>query len=301
VRLPLAHLTNSESSWSPALSELTVLKVPRSSLLLLCRHLSESTHLRLASNFSDHYRLIMAPRRPSTANDADLTRMSFTSAEALLWGPELKKQHAYLLTEMRTLKKQHEEYDTRIRSAEAVAEAAEATAARIRRLEQHLAAVEAEDDDKAFEKWASGEITRLKTFIDTNKNVRQKQIELEAKVSRLSETNKFSRDPIDLGSVLQRLDLLEHGRKEDAHRIQSLERELSRLQSIQKSDTSSNGNPKAGSKTKNDFGGGLTPSQLLDTEISNVTTDVDDEEMLLSWIPQREEAQVRQSLTTQQT
>ncbi|KAA8617156.1 hypothetical protein PtrSN002B_008415 [Pyrenophora tritici-repentis] len=108
----------------------------------------------------------MTTRRPSTPKDAGPPRMPFASAEALIWGPELKKQHAYLLTEMRALQKQHEGYNARIQTTEAVAGAAEAATARIRHLEQKLVAIETEGDDKAFEKWAAEELARVTTEPD---------------------------------------------------------------------------------------------------------------------------------------
>ena len=172
----------------------------------------------------------MTPRRPNTPKDAGPPRMPFASAEALLWGPEIKKQHAYLLTEMRALQKQHEDYNTRIQATEAIAEAAEAATARIRHLEQKLAAIEAEDEDKAFEKWASGELARLGVFVDANKSVRQKQIELDTELLRIAE-DMDGLKPVtgDHEGVMRRLELLERGRKEDAEKIQRLVGEVERL------------------------------------------------------------------------
>lgn len=241
----------------------------------------------------------MAPRRPSTANDAGPSRMPFTSAEALLWGPEMKKQHAYLLTEMRVLQKQHEGYDSRIRATEDVADAAKAATARVRHLEQQLDAIKAEDDDKAFEKWASGEMTRLSIFVDTNKNVRQKQMELDAEVSRISETlDRVVRVPADLKSLLRRLDTLEHDRREDKHRIQSLEEEINRLKCMRPSNHSSLFNPRAKPKAKKGITKSSTPTQILDAEVSDATTETDEEEMLLQRTNIRDEVQVPQSLAT---
>ncbi|RMZ66597.1 5-azacytidine resistance azr1 [Pyrenophora seminiperda CCB06] len=172
----------------------------------------------------------MNTRRPSTPKDAGSPRMSFASAEALLWGPEMKKQHAYLLTEMRTLQKQYESYDTRIQATETIADAAEAATTKLRHLEQKVAAMEAEDEDKAFEKWASGELARLNVFVDANKSVRQKQVELCTEVLRVTEDIDMLKGvPTDLKDVLRHLELLERGRREDALKIERLEREVIRL------------------------------------------------------------------------
>ncbi|EMD63266.1 hypothetical protein COCSADRAFT_27702 [Bipolaris sorokiniana ND90Pr] len=238
----------------------------------------------------------MTSRRPSTANDAGSSRMPFTSAEALLWGPEMKKQHAYLLTEMRALQKQHEGYDARIRATEAAAAAAEATTVQIRHLEQQLAAIEAENNDKAFEKWASGEMTRLSVFVDTNKNITQKQIELENRVSSMPETfGKLSRRPMELDTVIRRLELLEHSCKEDADRIQSLEGEIGRLRSVRESKTTDNLCAIVGPTSKTYTEAELIDSQLSNCEIWDGTTGPNSEPMLLSQTTPREEIQVPQT------
>ncbi|KAI1515246.1 hypothetical protein L13192_12119 [Pyrenophora tritici-repentis] len=172
----------------------------------------------------------MTTRRPSTPKDAGPPRMPFASAEALIWGPELKKQHAYLLTEMRALQKQHEGYNARIQTTEAVAGAAEAATARIRHLEQKLVAIETEGDDKAFEKWAAEELARVSTFVDVNKNVRQKMIELDTVVSRVTEdVDGIKGVEAGFEGVMRRLEFLEHRRMEDAKKIQRLEGEMARV------------------------------------------------------------------------
>ncbi|KAI4651663.1 uncharacterized protein J4E79_009144 [Alternaria viburni] len=245
----------------------------------------------------------MGPRRPSSATDVD-SRMPFASAEALLWGPEMKQQHAHLLTEMRTLQKHHEEYEARIRSTEHVAEAAEAATSRVRHLEQQLAAIEAEDDDKAFEKWAAGEMTRLGIFVDTNKHVRQKQIELDNVVSHaVDDLDKLKQVPRELNGVLRRLDLLEAGRNQDARRIKSLEQEVTRLKSTRqdpksKSKSKSKSNtagPQTVSRPRHGMLGSVTPSQLFNAGTSEVTSDTDDEDLILMPGFAREEIQVPQS------
>jgi len=233
----------------------------------------------------------MGPRRPSSATDVD-SRMPFASAEALLWGPEMKQQHVHLLTEMRTLQQHHEEYEARIRSTEHVAEAAEAATSRVRHLEQQLAAIEAEDDDKAFEKWAAGEMTRLGIFVDTNKHVRQKQIELDSVVSHaVDDLDKLKHVPRELKGVLRRLDLLEAGRNQDARRIRGLEQEVTRLKSTRQ-------DPK--SKPQHGMLRSMTPSQLLNAGTSEVTSDTDDEDLILMPGFAREEIQVPRSPETRQ-
>ena len=244
----------------------------------------------------------MGPRRPSSATDVD-SRMPFASAGALLWGPEMKQQHAHLLTEMRTLQKHHGEYEARIRSTEHVAEAAEAATSRVRHLEQQLAAIEAEDDDKAFEKWAAGEMTRLGIFVDTNKHVRQKQIELDNVVSHAVDgLDKLKQVPRELKGVLRRLDLLEAGRNQDARRIESLEQEVTRLKSTRQDpkSKSNTAGPQTVSKPQHGMLRSIPPSQLLNAGTSEVTSDTDDEDLILMPGFVREEIQVLQSPETRQ-
>jgi DNA repair exonuclease SbcCD ATPase subunit len=205
--------------------------------------------------------------------------MPFASAEALLWGPEMKQQHTHLLKEMRTLQRLHEAYDARIRATEHVAEAAEGATSRVRHLEQQLAAIEAEDNDKAFEKWAAGEMTRLGIFVDTNK---QKQIELDNVVSRaVEDLDKLRQVPKELKVVLQRLDLLEAGQKQDARRIKSLEEQVTRLKSRRHDFTSSTAGSQAVSRPQQSIMRSMTSSQLLNAEISDSTTETDDEDSIL--------------------
>jgi hypothetical protein len=239
----------------------------------------------------------MTPRRPSTAStDAGPSRLPFASAEALLWGPEMRQQHAYLLTEMRALQRQHEAYDARIQQTEAAAEAAEAATARVRHLEQQLAAIEAEDDDKAFEKWASGEMTRLGVFVDTNKHVRQKQIELCNEVSRIAEDlDRLKNSPTDLNALLRRFDLLENGRKEDTRRIKSLEGEVTRLKMMRPGSAKST----VGSRSNPHRDGGIrrsmTPPQLSHAEYSDADATTEDEMLIPPRRPVQEEIQVPRS------
>lgn len=242
----------------------------------------------------------MAPRRPSTAGEID-SRMSFASAEALLWGPELKQQHAHLLTAMRKLQQHHEAYDARIRTTEHIAEAVEAATSRVRHLEQQLAAIEAEDDGKVFEKWAVGEMTRLGIFVDTNKHVRQKQIELDNAISHAVENlNKLKQVPGDLQRVLQRLDLLETGRNQDTCRIQSLEKEVTHLKAMRQDHTTNTAGPQTVSSPGQGIVRSTTPSQLLNAELSDATTETDDEDSIPMQKITHEEIQAPQSPATRE-
>ncbi|KAI8940366.1 hypothetical protein NX059_004059 [Plenodomus lindquistii] len=174
----------------------------------------------------------MSPRNSSSQSDAGPQRLPFAAAEALLWGPEMKKQHQWLLQQMRELHSQHEAYDARIQTTEAIAEAAEAATARIRLMEQQLTAMEAVDKENAFEKWAVAEINQLKAFKDDNKNLRQKQIELDKEVAGLTDdVDKVRQVPHDLESLHTRVEMLSSRQKEDADRIKALEREIASLRS----------------------------------------------------------------------
>ena len=210
----------------------------------------------------------------------------------------MKQQHAHLLTEMRTLQKHHEEYEARIRSTEHVAEAAEAATSRVRHLEQQLAAIEAEDDDKAFEKWAAGEMTRLGIFVDTNKHVRQKQIELDSVVSHaVDNLDKLKHVPRELRGVLRRLDILEADRNQDARRIKSLEQENTRLKSTRQDpkSKSNTAGPQTVSKPQHVMLRSMTPSQLPNAGTSEITSDTDDEDLILMPGFAREEIQAPRS------
>ena len=236
----------------------------------------------------------MAPRRPSTAGDID-SCMPFASAEMLLWGPEMKQQHAHLLTEMRKLQRHHEAYDVRIKTTEHVAGAAEAATSRIRHLEQRLAAIEAEDDDKAFEKWAMGEMARLGNFIDTNKHVRQKQIELDNVMSHaVEDLDRLRQVPRDLQNVLLRLDVLEAGRTEDVRRIRSLEKELTHLKAIQQDHTTKTAGSQTVFRIQQAIMRTMTPPPLLNDGHSDATTEAEDEELAPMQKPTHEGNQVRQ-------
>ncbi|USP77126.1 uncharacterized protein yc1106_04400 [Curvularia clavata] len=244
--------------------------------------------------------------RPSTANDAGPSRMSFSSAEVLLWGPEMKKQHAHLLTEMRALQKQHDGYDARIRAIETVAEAVEAAAARIGDLEDWLTGIKAKVDNEAFSEWASAQTTRLNTFVDTNENLRQKQSELETKVSLVAEgMARLLEDNVSIEDVFRRLDAFEHDRRDDAERIQGLEREVECLRSTRESDASNSLRSRTGLESRRGVEEGLMLPKRLDAGVSDSTVEPDPEESvfprLIPGVPMQEEIQVPQSLEVQET
>lgn len=213
----------------------------------------------------------------------------------------MKKQHAYLLSEMRALQKQHEEYDARIRTTEAIAEAAEAAATQIRDLEQQLVAIETKDGNKVFEKWASDEITRLGMFAVANESLGQRQIEVDAKVSHISENlDRLLRGHVDLEGVLRRLDFLENDRREDAKRIQKLEREVNCLRSRRESYASCSRASGTGLGSREETREELTPPQKPSAEMSVVPIESDNEEALLPRVTLYEEMQVPQSPEVQE-
>ncbi|KAF1942563.1 hypothetical protein EJ02DRAFT_402057 [Clathrospora elynae] len=240
---------------------------------------------------------MMTPRRSSTAiTDVGPSRISFASAEALLWGPEMRNQHEWLLTKMQALQSEHEAYDARIQSTEAAAEAAEAATSRIRHIEQQLAAMEAEDQDKVFERWAAEEMTHLKIFVDRNQHVRQKQIELEKAVSHVSDDLAKIRDvPVDVKSLLCRLELLEAGRKEDTNRIKSLGKDLANLKTMRQNSGLSNVSSRANLNRSQGSSKAAAPPRVQDAELSDATTETEDEALVAQRGSTGEQVQVPRS------
>jgi DNA repair exonuclease SbcCD ATPase subunit len=158
--------------------------------------------------------------------------MPFEAAEALLWGRETHREHQFLFPRMKELEEQHQAYNSRIQAIEAVAEAAEAATSRIRRLEQQVAAIESDEQDRPFDKWVEGEITGFKGFMEQNKMVRQKQIELETKISDLEDGVDKAKDASrDVEILLNRIGRLENERVHEANRIKRLEKEFLNLTS----------------------------------------------------------------------
>lgn len=169
--------------------------------------------------------------RPGSAQAlADQQRMSFTAAEALLWGKKTAEEHHHISSRMRDLEEQHQAYHSRIQATETVAEAAEAATARIRRIEQQVAAIESDEQDRPFDKWVEGEVSTFKVFAEKNKNVRQRQIELETKISCLEDSVDKAKDvALDLEILLERIARLESDRNKDTSIIRKLEGEVTDL------------------------------------------------------------------------
>lgn len=174
----------------------------------------------------------MSQRGRPGSSQGDASRMPFDAAEALLWGKKTHDEHKFLFPRMRELEEQHRAYDTRIQATETIAEAAEAATSRIRRIEQQIAAIESDEQDRPFDKWVQEEITAFKGFVEKNKSVRQKQVELEAKMAGLEEFVDKSRDASsskDVEILLERISRLENERIGDTNRIKKLEREVIEL------------------------------------------------------------------------
>ncbi|KAF1912430.1 hypothetical protein BDU57DRAFT_364252 [Ampelomyces quisqualis] len=168
---------------------------------------------------------------PSSAH-GDPQRMPFDAAEALLWGKKTHNEHKFLFPRMRELEEQHRAYDTRIQATETIAEAAEAATSRIRRIEQQIAAIESDEQDRPFDKWVQEEITAVKGFMEKNKSVRQKQVELENKMAALEESVDKSREASssrDIEILLERISRLENERIGNTNRITRLERDVIEL------------------------------------------------------------------------
>jgi predicted RNase H-like nuclease (RuvC/YqgF family) len=174
-------------------------------------------------------------RPGSVQAQSDAQRMPMAAAEALHWGKETYNQHTRLFKRMSELEEQHRVCDTRIQATEAIAEAAEAATSRIRRIEQQVAAIESDEQDRPFEKWVEEEITSFKGFVEKNKTVRQKQIELDKQVSNLEDSfDKIKKASRDSEILLHRIGRLENDRIDDANRIRRLENDLAALMSLRR-------------------------------------------------------------------
>jgi hypothetical protein len=185
------------------------------------------------SNLNSHDILIGAvmsqrgtPRRPGSAQKDEPQRMPYEAAEALLWGKRTVDEHYLLYGRMKELEDQHQAYDARIQAAEAITEAAEAATSRIRHIEQQVAAIESDEQDRPFDRWVKKEIDNFKTYVDNNKNIRQRQIELEKQMSDVAEGVDKVRDvPKLVEGLLRRIDRLEEESIKDAHKFRQLEEE----------------------------------------------------------------------------
>jgi hypothetical protein len=177
----------------------------------------------------------MSQRRRASSSQtlSEPPRMPFEAAEALLWGRETHREHRFLFPRMKELEEQHQAYNARIQTIEVVTDAAEAATSRIRRIEQQVAAIESDEQDRPFDKWVEGEIAGFKGFMEQNKTVRQKQIELEAKISDIEDGVDKAKDVSrDVEILLNRIGRLENERFNDTTRIKRLEKELLNLASM---------------------------------------------------------------------
>lgn len=160
----------------------------------------------------------------ATKKEASNTRMPFEAAEALLWGKTTYEQHQFLYGRMKKLEEQQLANDTRIQTTEAVMEAAEAAISRVRRLEQHVAAIETDNHENPFNNWVTAEVEGLKTFTEKHKNIRQKQIELEKLLSNvLDDLDTIRNMPTVMQDLARRMMDMETRSTADTIRIRDLE------------------------------------------------------------------------------
>jgi hypothetical protein len=180
-------------------------------------------------------------QRPSNARaNLESQRMPFEAAEALLWGRKTHQDHEWLFSRMKELQSQHEAYDARIKATEDIAETAQAATQRVRHMETQIAAIESDDKDRPFDKWAENAITQLKLFVDNNLNVRQKLNSLEGRFCEaVDDLDKVSGVSRDIASLLRRLDVLERERKEDKRQVMLMENEIASLRAMHQMPTSS--------------------------------------------------------------
>jgi predicted RNase H-like nuclease (RuvC/YqgF family) len=232
---------------------------------------------------------------------SDTQQMPMAAAEALHWGKETYNQHTRLFNRMSELEQQQRFYDTRIQATEVAAEAAEAATFRIRRVEQQIAAIESDEQDRPFDKWAEEEITGFKGFIEKNKNVRQKQIELDKQVSDLEDSfHKVKDASKDVEILLHRIRHLENDRIDDTSRIRRLENDLTALMSLRNVQAIGSDVPQTKST------GRATPRHMVPptprhqfTEASGLDEETEDENITIkppSKQPDRAQLRVRRSL-----
>jgi chromosome segregation ATPase len=225
--------------------------------------------------------------------------MPFAAAEALHWGRETWNQHNALFGRMTELEERYGIYDTRIEATEAVAEAAEAATARIRRIEQRVAAIESDEQDRPFDKWAQEEIASFKGFMEKNKTVRQKQVELDKQVSGLEDSfDKVKDAPRDLGILLHRIGRLEQDHMHDADRIQRLEAEVTELRSSRQAKFTEVNRPRPESSMKQTPKHTMPPPPRPQADALDMEEDTEDEDVLIPppvEQPVQTQIQVRQS------
>ena len=165
-------------------------------------------------------------RRPGSAQKDEPQRMPYEAAEALLWGKRTVEEHYLLYGRMKELEDQHQTYDARIQATESITKAAEAATSRIRHIEQQVAAIECDEQDRPFDRWVKKEIDYFKTYVDNNKTVRQRQIELEKQIADVAEDADKTRDMHKLvEGLLRRISRLEEDSHKDANTVRQLEEE----------------------------------------------------------------------------
>jgi hypothetical protein len=260
------------------------------------------THVTISTYTPLTVTMNQSGRRGSTQKPSESQRMPFEAAEALLWGKETHREHQFLFPRMKELEEQHQAYDARIQATEAVTEAAEAATSRIRRIEQRIAAIESDEQDRPFDKWVEREIATFKGFVEHNKTVRQKQIELETKISDLEDSVDRCKDTSkDVEILLDRISRLEAGSINDAERIKRLEKAVLNLTSTRSTQATG----------KNDIQPVTTraaiPKQVLPSlptrqnfEASDAAEETEDEDILPShatYRPELGQIQIPQSPT----
>ncbi|KAL1657166.1 hypothetical protein SLS61_000208 [Didymella pomorum] len=172
-----------------------------------------------------------SPRRPSTAlTTPSSTRLPYEAAEALLWERQNARLNTHLHAQMKKLQAAHDAYDARIKATEAVAEAAEAAVSTVKDLKRKVAAIEEDEREGPFVRWAKEAVGQLQISVDGMKGVRQKISALDGVVERMGEDVEKVRDE---GGVvkngLRRLEMLEGERREEGRMIRELKREVTKL------------------------------------------------------------------------
>ncbi|KAJ4987353.1 hypothetical protein SVAN01_07091 [Stagonosporopsis vannaccii] len=162
------------------------------------------------------------PRRPSTAQPSSLnTRMPYEAGEALLWERQNARMHTHLSLQLKELQTQHAAYESRITATEAIAEAAEAAVHQVKHLDLKINAIEEEEKDRPFDKWAKEAVAQLQVAVDGLKGVRAKISGLESKVDGLGEDLEGVRgDGALLRTVVRRLEVLERDRMDERRRVE---------------------------------------------------------------------------------
>ncbi|KAF3051556.1 hypothetical protein E8E11_009727 [Didymella keratinophila] len=173
-----------------------------------------------------------SPRRPNTALTTPLssTRLPYEAAEALLWERQNARLNTHLHAQMKELQAAHDAYDARIKATEAVAEAAEAAVSTVKELERKVKAIEEDEREGPFVRWAKEAVGQLQISVDGMKGVRQRVSALDGMVVKLGEDVEKVRDEGGVAkNVLRRLEVLEGERKEEGGMIRELEREVTKL------------------------------------------------------------------------